>query len=510
MARTKLLLPVIAVTSLAVVTACGSTVQTTGTTTGTNASLAVPGTTAPSAAANGGLSVPAAGGSSAAAAGPVGTTGGTATVGTGSASSSTSSSGSGPITSGGGSTGLTPSRSPGVTSSKVYIGIPYSSQSAAGDRAIGAAGAAPSYDTRNVANAVISYANKHGGFAGRQLVPLFYDYNLTDDSSTQDQSSCAFWTQDHKVAAMYTTSHVILDQCAEKSGALAIDTGGAVDFSQFPHLVDPDSIELNRLGAVTTTGLYRSHYFTGKLGLVTWDDPSYKAAISKGYLPTLAKYGIKVWQTAYINVPQTLGAIGDMSAAVSSAVTKFRTLGIDHVIIQDGPAGVWAGTGLTLEWMNQAKSQNYYPRYGQNVDNSPGWDVLPADQMNNAIAVDQSDYDSKYDKGWHTNQNRQQCFKIQADAGYPVHSNNANDEGIAGQLCDIIFLLQKAMNTVSVISNDNLVQAVTGFGKSLGSAVVYGNNFFPGRRDGGDMVRNEIYKQSCQCLQYLGQPYWAG
>jgi len=23
------------------------------------------------------------------------------------------------------------------------------------------------------------------------------------------------------------------------------------------------------------------------------------------------------------------------------------------------------------------------------------------------------------------------------------------------------------------------------------------------------MVRNEIYKSSCRCLQFLGQPYWA-
>jgi hypothetical protein len=53
------------------------------------------------------------------------------------------------------------------------------------------------------------------------------------------------------------------------------------------------------------------------------------------------------------------------------------------------------------------------------------------------------------------------------------------------------------------------VKVVTGFGTSLGSAFVYGTKFFPGRRDGGDMVRTEIYKQSCRCLQFLGKPYWA-
>jgi hypothetical protein len=73
----------------------------------------------------------------------------------------------------------------------------------------------------------------------------------------------------------------------------------------------------------------------------------------------------------------------------------------------------------------------------------------------------------------------------------------------------VVFLFQRAVNAVSVISNDDLVNAVAGFGRSLGSALVYGNFFFKGRRDGGDMVRTEIYHKSCRCLEFLGKPYWA-
>jgi hypothetical protein len=507
MARTKLAFPLIAVTALGLITACGSTVQTTGTTAGAVAdSLTAPGSTAPSTAAGqSGLSVPSSGTLSSG--GSLAT--GSGVTGTGSTAGATAT-GSAPITSGGGSTGVVPSRAPGVTNSKIFVGFPTSSQAAAGDRAIGAAGAAPSYDQRDVINAAVDYANKHGGFAGRQLSPIYYDYNLTDDTNTQDQAACAHWTQDNKVAAIVTGSHDILTSCAERVGALPIDVLSASNFQKYPHLVDPEGISLDRIGAVTTTGLYQAHYFTGKLGLVTWDDPRYRASITNGYMPVLNKYGIKVWQTAYIMVPRQLGALSDMTAAVSSAVTKFRSLGIDHVIVQDGAAGVFSGAGLTLEWMNQAKSQHYYPRYGQNSANAPGWDVLPADEMNNALAIDDSDSDVKFDKGWHANPNRDKCFKIEADAGYPVHSSNQNDEGIAAQACDIVFMFQSAMNAVSVISNDSLVQAVSGFGKTLGSALVYGNNFFPGRRDGGDMVRTEIYHQSCRCLDFLGKPYWAG
>src|SRR4051812_10814835 len=86
---------------------------------------------------------------------------------------------------------------------------------------------------------------------------------------------------------------------------------------------------------VTANGLFNAGYFAGKLGMVTWDDPDYRYTMTQGYLPTLASHGITPIETVYIGVPQQLGALGDMSSAVSSAVAKFKAEGIDHVIIQD-------------------------------------------------------------------------------------------------------------------------------------------------------------------------------
>lgn len=399
-------------------------------------------------------------------------------------------------------------RGPGITDTTIYVGVGYSSQAAAGDRAIGAAGAAPSYDTRNVFNAAIDYANKHGGFAGRQLKALYYDYNLTTDRNIQDQSSCDFYTHDNKTFVILAGSD-ILNTCAEKAGAIPLGSGSATaeTFKKYPHLIDPQAIRLDRLGQVTTSGLYKGGYFTGKLGMVTWDEPNYRNAMTTGYLPAMSKLHIKPAQVAYIMVPQQIGALGDMTAAVRSAIAKFKALGIDHVIIQDGPAGVWAGTGLTFEWMNQAKSQRYYPRYGQNVYNSPGWSVLPSDQMDHALAIDQSDYDKSKDAGWHINQTREKCFKIQADAGYPVNSSNANDQVIAGIACDTAFFVQRLVNKMPTLSADAFIEAAGTLGSSFPSAIVYGTKLIPGRRDGGDLVRTEEYFDSCKCLKYKGPPY---
>jgi hypothetical protein len=470
-------------------------------------------------AVDGGLTAPTnaagAAGTAVGGAGPAAVTGGN--TGTGAAGQSAGVGGTGAAggatTSGGASgrsgTGLVPANAPGVTDKYLYFGVPYNSQAASADRALGVAGAAPSYDTRSVYNAVVKYANAHGGFAGRQMQPVYFNYNTSDDRNAQDQSACAHWTQDNKVFALDSETSLILDACAEKAGAIAIGTGPETTYRQFPHLINPDEVRLDRLGTVTTNGLYRAHYFTGKLGLVTWDDPAYRYTIEHGYLPALEAHGIKVWQTAYITVPQTAAALGDTSAAVSSAMTHFRALGIDHVIIQDGGVGVFAGGGLTLEWMDQAESQHYYPRYGQNTYNFPGESALPSDQQNHALAIDQIDYDPKFDVGWRPNKARQLCFKIQADAGMPVSSSKPNDEAIAGSACDLIFFLQRSVNGVSLINADNAIQAAQTFGTSFQSAIVYGTKLIPGRRDGGDMFRTEEYFASCQCLKFQGQPYWA-
>jgi hypothetical protein len=412
----------------------------------------------------------------------------------------------------GGEGGVPAAAAPGITDTKVYLGLVYSDDAAAANRAIGASGAAASYDTRDVFNAVIRYANAHGGFAGRQAEGIYYDLSVTEDLSVQAQAACEKWTNDNKVFVMEALRSDILRACAEKAGAVSIVGGDGIKstFERFPHFFDPTAIRLDRLGNVTVGGLAQANYFSGRLGLVTWDDTNYRFALQHGYIPALAARGIKpAIEPVYISVPQQIGALADMTAAVSSAVTKFAAAHIDHVIIQDGPAGVWAGGGLTLEWMNQAKSQHYKPRYGQNAYNLPGSNVLPADQMDRAIAIMESDEDARNDEGWHLNQTREKCYKIQAQAGMPVKSSNSGDQSFATQACDQIFFIQQAMNSVDgVITNDSFARAVEAFGTSFKSAGVYGTKFAPGLHDGAAMVRTAQYFASCKCLKYSGPPYY--
>jgi hypothetical protein len=509
MRRLHVLRPLAAAGAAATLAACGSTVQ-------------MGPTTAGGAAVQGGLSAPTAapGQPGAVATGPGGSLPGGATVPggvaqngttgstTGSTNGTTTTTGSAGAKKTTSSSGIV-ANAAGITADTVYVGVGYSTQTASADRAIGASGAAPSYDFRNVYNAVVDYANSHGGFAGRKLKPLYYDFNLSDPQDQQQQSACDYWTHDNKTFAIPGEGDVERS-CAEKAGGISFGVGGVVasTYQKFPHYVDIHSVRLDRLGPMTTNGLYRSGYFTGKLGFVTWDDPNYRFAYKHGYQPTLASHGISVTDAAFVKVPQTLDAVGEMSATMSSIVTKFRTDGVDHVIIQDGHAGVWAGTGLTLEFMDQAESQKYYPRYGQNAANSPGWSGLPSDQMDKALAVLDSDFEPKDDAGWHPNKARELCWKIEADAGYPISSSNVNDEGLAAQVCDQVFFLQTTINRLQVITSDTFMRAVNGLGRSFPSAFVYGTQFANGLHDGSAAVRSAEYFADCKCIKYSGAPYY--
>ena len=88
-------------------------------------------------------------------------------------------------------------------------------------------------------------------------------------------------------------------------------------------------------------------------------------------------------------------------------------------------------------------------------------------------------------------------------------SSNTNDEGIAAIYCDYVFLLQKVINQLSAVGADEFIGMAEHLGKSFPSAFVYGTNFFPGRRDGSDMIRTEEYLNSCRCLKYKGPPAYA-
>ena len=495
-------LPLVAVALLAA--ACGSTVQsTTQVTTGTDATTgglggsasgALPGTTSGGGTGVGGTTGSGTGGSS----GAGGSSGGTGGVtGGGTTAGAASGGGSGGS---GGSSGL----GPGITATEIKLGIPYCNDCAAANGALGAGQQDPG-DTRRYYQAVLDDVNSRGGVLGRKLTAVFHPISAADNLDTSAQAACERWTNDTQVAGMFFRGDVVA-KCALEAGVLAMGGGGTGPvYEKFPNLYAPSSIPLEGLYGATVNAMVKAGWHkpapawpTGKIGLITWDTPEYRYAMTNGYLKSLHAAGLKEEDVRYISVPQNAGSIAEASAAIGSAVLAFQGRGIDHVFIGDGPSGIFAGTGLTLLFLQGADSQNYYPRYGFNTNNSPDFANHPKRQLVGMIAIDSQDENEKKDVGIAKNPQRDRCYAImRADL----------TQNLAVNACEIGWFAEAVFAKSGGSSLSRVTPGAQALGTSYRSPQTYGTRFAGGKRYGVYLFRNLAYDSGCSCLKYTSLPY---
>ena len=505
--------PALLAIAVAVVTAgCGSTVvvSPTGTRAG-GQELSVP-----SPGSNGaqGLSLPSAAATGRGAAGRRVFTGG-------SMSGSTTGAASAGTAPGTGSGPATPGRDgPGVTPTRLYVGESWDPNIARADAAVGAASGDPG-DIHGETNAMIKYINDHGGVAHRKIAAVWHQISTSDDASTSAEATCQAWTRDNKVfvldGANFSGAGTLMDECAQHEGGIEL-IGGSITMqtteveSHYPEAFDLNGLSNDRAMRYTVAGLSQLGYLSAgaRVGIVTWDDPFFRYGVSHDAEPALAALGFNHVPVAYVSSPSSYGDLAATSAAVSSAVLRFSST-VDHVIIFDGASGVTGGGILTLEWMQQAHSQHYRPRYGLN--SGSGFNALasdlPADQLVNSVgvgwmpALEQTSHDFATMK---KPAQAKLCEQIMNRAGQPASSANA----IANQLgiCDFYFLLKQALDSVSGPLNQlTAIAAFNAIGTRHQSLVNFGAKIDPQRRDLPYLVRNMTYQSTCSCFRYVGPIY---
>jgi len=441
--------------------------------------------------------------------------------GSGAGGSGSGSLGAGPGGAVGSTIGGTQGRfGPGVTATTISLGLGYCSDCQSGNASLGASDTGSGQDERYYYNAVIDDVNRHGGVLGRKLKPVYAEVKSTSAEPIDDQlqAACATWTQDNKVFALEAQDAVGWN-CAEKAGAVAIGGGTATGplYQRYPHMVDTDGVRFERIGTLTVNGLARQRYFTGwnlntrrvttgkpKVGLVTWDDPNYRYAVANGFAPALRAHGLSA-ETVYVKVPESYPELSDSTAAISNAVFRFRSHGIDHVLIADGHAGLFKGTGLTLLFLNNAESQHYYPRYGFNAYNSPAWSALPADQEHGMLAVGWTDTRPEDDAGWHPNTYRNRCFAIMQ--AHHVSVSDEISEGTAAAACDLVWLVRATATSTAALTSTGFIASATRLGTSFGAAWNYATRLAPDQRDGSNAVRDSQFDDGCDCMRFTSPPY---
>lgn len=408
---------------------------------------------------------------------------------------------------------------PGVSATTIKFGVVYSTDTGEANSAIGAE-QLDQGDARQYYDALVRSVNKAGGVAGRKLAPSYVEKRTTssETAAARDQAACERWTKDDKVFVIFEGVSEILKACAEKAGMLNLHSGGgssnsiATTFARYPHYVEVSSIAVDRAARVTVDGLARSDYFGGKpvVGVVTWDDPNYRYAVEKSLVPAVRALGLDIKAPAYVTVPQSMAGLSDSGASANSAVLRMRSEGVTHMLVIDGPAGVFAGTGLTLLWLKSAGSQSYYPRYGFNDNNSPqsGIDagLWTADDMRGARVVTWGNSDDTSDKGIAPNAKRKECLDLMAREGIEIA--NANARYAALRACDYIWFLRSVLGSdARSVTRGAFVDAVGRLGTSYRSPQVFGTRFSSTQRDGIAKVRRMKLDDGCDCFVYTSAPY---
>ena len=330
------------------------------------------------------------------------------------------------------------------------------------------------------------------------------------------QAGCETWTKDNKVLAIFMRGEIVYE-CARQAGAIAIaagEGGTAPMYVRFPNLFAPSGIRLERLGAATVKAMVRAGWHKpeaprwphGKIGLITWDNADYRYGMKNGYLAALHGVGLKETDVRYVAVPQDANSIGDANAAISSAVLSFQSRNIDHVFIQDGPAGIFGGIGLTTLFLNNAQSQRYFPRYGFNVNNGPGNANYPADQQVGMLAVDSSDVEPADDAGIPLNAARERCFALMTKRGLRV--GGANTRELAARACELAWFIEETLKrTRGGTTLPYLIAGAESIGTALKSPFVYGTRITRGQHDGAALFRNSFYDTACKCMKFSSKPY---
>jgi hypothetical protein len=419
----------------------------------------------------------------------------------------------------------TPGNGPGVDDKTITLGASYAVNSSAANAALGANGISQG-DTKAQTQVVLDDINAHGGVGGRKLAVVWHEYDNTSNASADatEQAACDDFTQDHKVFAIFDNGRDTFLSCVEKRGGLVVTSPLTIadtsTYVRFPHYVEVGSMNQDRSATAEVPALLAQGYGSGwntaagapapgkaKIGILTYDYPTFAHPVESIMVPALAKAGYPVDPADIHKVTwlQSNSDAGALAAAVSSAVLKFRQDGVTHVILRD-ERGL-----LTILFLNNAQSQHYFPRYGFTTQNGPQTLVDPGDvpkqQLIGSMGIGwlpQLDItpSQNTDDGPFSNAARRKCVALYKAHG--ITFSDANAEAGAFDDCAHLWFFRDVVNSLhgGALNRDRFMAAVNNMGSVFEAPGVFGTHFSSTQHDGVGLYRYYAYQDACGCMQY--------
>jgi ABC-type branched-subunit amino acid transport system substrate-binding protein len=409
----------------------------------------------------------------------------------------------------------------------IEVGVPYTANGEQANAALGAAAITRGNEKAD-AQAVIEEINAKGGINGRRLRPVYFAYDATssDTAANQDQAACSHFTEDNHIAvSMGTGLTPVMYECLARAGVLMLSSGSIIDadnatLRRYPYFFQLGTMSQERMMADQVNTLKRLRYFGGwdtvrgqasatpaKVGILTYDVPTWQRPLSSTMLPALARAGYPVdSENVYaVYQPANTSEVSRTAADVNNATLRFRQNGVTHVIVLD------ASALLTLLFAQSARQQNYRPRIGMNS-------ATGAQALKDAGAVDNSFFNGAVGLGWlpiidlrasegekYATAATRSCLDImKRRTGQTFTSTNA--AGLALSKCDMGFLMATALrNAGSNPTLDRAQNAIEAIGGGYQSPFIPSTFFSPTRHDAADLGFDMKWDTGCSCTRYVGK-----
>lgn len=358
--------------------------------------------------------------------------------------------------------------------------------------------------------AVTRYINQHGGIAGRQIVLKSHQVDVgtaVNNPSLAAQQVCAAFTQDTKVfAVLNPVPGAPQRACLEQAQTPLVDAGTlsvrAAEYAKYPDLLfGAGKMTTDLIGKLLIESLVARNFFQGwntltgtpgkvptKVGFIYPEQPDgvYQAKL---YMRLVRAAGYKVADTVTYPPNVTAGL-----AATQGAVLRFKAEGITHVI------------GASAFFLQDANSQGYRPRYVMPVGAVQAYTgVVPKQQMSGAMSVGfmpAHDVDAHHAPG-PVSSAQTRCESIMRKSGQSPVARAALAQ--MSEVCDVLFMLQGALDGAHGLSNAVLAAGVDRLGTSWKSAQTFVSSFSAQRHASAVAVRDMGYDGNCSCMVYTSK-----
>ncbi len=390
----------------------------------------------------------------------------------------------------------------------VYLGVATQKDA---EQAFAAAGA-KGLQTGNqeaVAQAMAAEVNRKGGILGRQVKIVFKDQQTVataQDPNTAGAAACTYFSQDRPVIALINPVTLMdvpsFRSCMAKAkvplfSASVAGVDKKVGDDLAPYFYQSVAPTWDVLAPVLVARLTAQGYFTG------WDarlGAKGTNPVKVGVLTDTTVVGKRVGalvskalEASGQSRPLVFAANGDFGGAV----LQFAGNGVTHVISTNADL---------VAFQLSAASQNYRPRYGVHTLNAPVSfleQTSPRGQNTGAVGVgwapsfdvnDSNDVDTAGEK---------ECDAIYAKAGQSFRGKRLA-ETVAFAFCDAIRLVAASATSGGGFTGPQLFDGVSRTGNDLKVAFAFGNGlsrstlFLPGA------ARDLQWAEACSCFRYVG------